>query len=251
MSSPPFNTLYLAEPSEADYLVQRAFEILISMPTLMEQADTLDVSEYTTEEAAVQGRKSAEHLLRLVWKLNNSFQDWHTEMSQVIAAPIRVYVPGSPPAEACRPQVDGLQYARKGDSYIWILYWKLSLYLNQLIKKLQTHHTKALQMLAKPLPLPLELAQLGKEYSLLDQYAENIRDSLIPNLGASAFYAQESIISVFALHLYWEQRGEADKIGWCLEALRTMGMQGLSLDLNIHERPSLCTCVRLRLPEEP
>ncbi|KAE9382231.1 hypothetical protein N431DRAFT_458767 [Stipitochalara longipes BDJ] len=250
MSNPPYNKLYLAETGDCDYIIQKGFESIITMPTIMECADKIDSPDSATKWTVLELQRAIRHLLILTAKIVKSLNSWYFELSNAISAPVPTYT--------TPPTVEGgnylcvgqLHYARAGDNYIWILYWVFSLYLNLLIKQLQSRHAKLVQLLAKPVQLPIELAELGLGYEILDEYADNIRKSLFGGCETSAFDAQETMAPVFTLQWYYEQRGDAAKIRWCIDAIRTLEQQGLTLDLQIIDMPSWCPIVRARFLAE-
>jgi hypothetical protein len=75
------------------------------------------------------------------------------------------------------------------------MYWSLSLQLHQVIKRLQSRYARLVAELRdSAVPLPQDLAILGADDDIQDQYVENICASLSPQL--NSFIAQESILGL-------------------------------------------------------
>lgn len=216
------------------------------MPTIMECADKLDALDCSTKQTALQQQRVAEELLKVTAKLTRNLRSWYLELIDRIPPPMPICMAPSTAEERDHIRVGEMHYARSGDNYLWILYWMFCLYLNLLIKQLQARHAQLAKSLATPLQLPAELVELRLDYEILDRYADNIRKSVFSRFQTSAFDAQETMAPVFTLQWYYEQRRNADKIRWCIDAMRTIEHRGLTLKFQVKETPSWCPRVRAR-----
>lgn len=235
MAYHPYNTIYRPDPNDSDYLIQRAFECMSWMPAVMEQADKLDALSCQTPKVARRGQRAVADLLRLTAKLDQNLAEWHSEIASSIKHPVHVPVD---PINCQNFPRENLVYNDPGDCYIWILYWGMILYLDQLIKQLQVRHATLAKLFPNPIPLPVELAELGRSYSNLDRIAADIAGSLSSGFKPSLFTAQETTVSVFAILVYYGVRGDSEKVMWCIKMLKTIESQGLTMSLQVKQDES-------------
>ncbi|KAM0253658.1 hypothetical protein ACHAQJ_007170 [Trichoderma viride] len=163
-------------------------------------------------------------------------------MTAVTPCPIVTAVSDAEDKAKPHPQVVDVTTARASD--LWMLHWSLVIRFNLLIKQLQNRFTSLSAFVSDPIQLPTELASLGKDYSILDQFADYIKRTLAKGLTDNTLQVQGVMAYLFNLHWYWEQRGNAEQKHWCLQSLRGMASnQRLALDVqvvnNSQKRPSL------------
>jgi hypothetical protein len=211
----------------------------------MEEADRLDGITGLSPPEASQGQERAIQLLTLLSGLDQKLEAWSAEMQLVCAPPTLVTPsPDRHPAEEAREFAPTpLQYRRPQDCYLWIVYWTMFLFLHGLARQL-----KARQAIlgAGQTPLPRDLARLGRDRETLDRCAEKVCGSLFSGLRNSPFAAQETMLGVFAVQLYYtwrEKDGDGDnarpELEWCVSMMETIQAAGLNLGIRVVRREEL------------
>ncbi|KAH8804584.1 hypothetical protein F5884DRAFT_884188 [Xylogone sp. PMI_703] len=185
MVYPPYNKLSTAVPSDPDYFAQRLFEKMLWVPALIEQADRLDVLQFTTDKEVRQGRLMIKDLLNFALKLENHLTQYYSEICQSAQSPrftpletskhsnfpkYRLKVPTQSTDSKYR-----LLYANNEDSYLWILYWGVAISLYDPVKQLHARYTKLEELFPGSDPLPQDLIALNKDDSVIDQICRQYR----------------------------------------------------------------------------
>jgi hypothetical protein len=178
------------------------------------------MNDFTPDEAT-RAQKTCLELLRLTTVLDKTFSTWVDDMKQATITPVRskaipVANNGKAPFQSY-----WLHYNSDIDSFLWTMYWSLSLQLHQVIKQLQSRHARLVAELGdRAVPLPQDLANLGVDDDTLDQYVENICASLSPQM--NSFIAQESVPGLIGAQWYYANRGDSKKAQSFVELLNTI-----------------------------
>ncbi|KAL7932829.1 hypothetical protein V8C35DRAFT_305595 [Trichoderma chlorosporum] len=217
MCHAPYNTLCLAKKEDPDYLTHKAIEAVITLPTICEHADKLDATAFLNERKVRRGLIVARYLLDCTSVMEYNLDQWFQEMTAVTVCPIVTAVED---IENPRPQLVGVAAAKASD--LWMLHWSLEIRLNLLIKQLQSRFASLSTLVADSMQLPARLTALGRDYGVLDQFADNIKMTLASGLADNTLKVQGVMAYFFNLHWYWEQRNNAEKKHWCLQALQDM-----------------------------
>jgi hypothetical protein len=238
MSDPPFLSMARAEPGDADYLFQTCIEALAPLPSVMEEADKLETQCGWVPDEIYRRQQVVAKLLERTSILYENLGDWFKDMQQKVTPPTPLTpVPEFETGQTPFPPV-WLSYTTFVDGFLWTLYWVMSLYLNQVIKQLQARYTLLLAGKdAKIFQLPSNLANLGDDQATLDEYADNICGSACSDLDKGTFAAQENMVGIFSVQRYYEQRGDCEKLRWCLQILKMMEADGLNLGVQENEVP--------------
>ncbi|EHK17821.1 uncharacterized protein TRIVIDRAFT_210230 [Trichoderma virens Gv29-8] len=228
-----------AKKEDPNYLTHKAIEAVIALPTICEYADRLDAIVFLTERKVQRGLLATRYLLSHASVMERNLDRWLREMAAVTPCPIATAVPDG---DIAQPQVVGIAAAQAND--LWMLHWSLEIRFNLLIKQLQTRFTSLSALFSDPVQLPGRLTSLGKDYSILDLFANYIKRTLARGLGDNTLQVQGAMAYFFNLHWYWEQRGNAEQKNWCLQRLQDMtNNQRLALDVQVvkdpQKRPSL------------
>ncbi|RFU80496.1 hypothetical protein TARUN_1707 [Trichoderma arundinaceum] len=242
MSRPPYNTIYLTHLGDADYLMHRIIEEAIELPNVLYEANNLDNLHYATQEQIRHGQLTAQHLLSRTAIVEDKVNQWLDMMASVTPYP-KVIVTPSVDGAADYPQGLRIQFANCVSSCLWMFYWSLVVRLNRLIKQLHSLHSTLSAKLPDHPQLPASLINRIKDDSISDQYADNIGISLGTEITASTFHAQEALAFIFNLYAYWEERGNIEKTNWCIETLKMLESQGLSLYIQVNERQDKCAAL--------
>jgi len=179
--NPPFSSISPAEPEDPDYLFQTSLEALSSLPFVMEEADKLECMKDFAPDEATRAQMTCLELIRLTAVLDKNISAWLDDMKQVTTASVRSKaIPMANSGNAPFPSY-WLHYNSDIDSFLWTMYWSLTLQLHQVIKKLQSRYAILVAELRdSAVSLPQDLANLGGDDDTLDQYVENICASLSP-----------------------------------------------------------------------
>ncbi|VUC30191.1 unnamed protein product [Clonostachys rosea] len=244
MAQSPFDEWCFARPEEPDYLLQRAIDIAIGMPTIMEKADALDASAPMSENDLRRCLRAAKHLLEQAFDVTENLEQWLLETrearlsSSIMQA--RDYASsggvGGSRAENSPPYFDPSSY-----SLLISWYFCLRIYLFFLVKQLRTRHDTFSKLLANPPRLPLHLRTFEQNCATVDRYAWSIRRSVTTALTASAFEAQEALVLIFTLYRYWKEKGDDHNALCCIYWLEEIKSQGLAVDVEVDERYAVVT----------
>ena len=199
------------------------------LPFVLEEADKLErVNDYTRDEA-MRAQMSCLELIKLTAVLDKRFSAWLDVMKQATTPPVRSK-PILTASSGKSPFLSyWLDYSNDIDSFLWTIYWVLSLQLHQVIKQLKSRHaTLMVELGNSAAPLPQDLVNLGADKDTMDQYADNICASLSPQIRASLgaqvnpFMAQESVAGVIGAQWYYTSQGDSKKAQWCVDLLNTI-----------------------------
>ncbi|KAL7911479.1 hypothetical protein GGI35DRAFT_468030 [Trichoderma velutinum] len=242
MCHAPYNTLCLAKKEDPNYLTHRAIEAVISLPTLCEYADKLDVTDFQTERKARRGLLTTQYLLNCASVVETNLDRWFPEMTAAAPCPIVIEVSDAETNTSPQPHEIGITAAQASD--LWMLHWSLVIRFNLLIRQLQNRFTTLSALVSNPIQLSARLKNLDKDYSTLDRFADYIRRTLDKGLADNTLQAQGVMAYFFNLHWYWEQRKNIEQKSWYIQSLRDMAnSQRLGLDVQVvknpQKRPSL------------
>ncbi|KAL7911870.1 hypothetical protein GGI35DRAFT_301127, partial [Trichoderma velutinum] len=233
MSQAPYNTLYLAQQTDPDYLMQKMIEAAVALPNLEYDANRLYALDHTAEIQIRQTWLATERLLGEAAIVDGKLNQCLQQMASVIPHPTLV-VTLTAESDACYLPGNQMQFTDCSSKCHWLFYWSVIVRLNRLIKHL---HDISL-MLSSKLPdkpqLTAAMTSLVKDDDVLDQYADNIGISLGAGMTASTFHAQEALIFVFNLYTYWEDRGNVEKTNWCIQTLQALQNHDRSLDIEVN-----------------
>ncbi|KAL7930160.1 hypothetical protein V8C35DRAFT_324590 [Trichoderma chlorosporum] len=237
MSQAPYDTLYLAQQSDPDYLMQIIIEAAVALPNLEYDTNKLCTLQHTGEDQIRQAWLVAQYLLDEATIVNGKLDHCLQQMASVTPHPTLIVTPTAESGECYLPGRQ-MEFVDCSSKCLWLLYWSVVVRLGRLIKKL---HNVSL-MLSSKLPeqprLPAAMLGLVKDDYVLDQYADSIGISLGAGMTASTFHAQEALIFVLNLYWYWEVRGDTHKANWCIQTLKALQNQGLGMEVEVNQRPA-------------
>ncbi|KAM0255275.1 hypothetical protein ACHAQJ_005930 [Trichoderma viride] len=246
MAHSPYNTLCLTQPGDSDYLMQRIFEASIELPNLVCEANKLNNLCQATRGQIRQGQLTAQRLLKRAAAIKDKLNQWLNQMVSVTPYPNLIVTP-TVDGGACYLRGMRMQFSNCNSSCLWIFYWSLVVRLSRLIKQLYGNLSERLSDHPQP---SASLADLAKDVSISDQYADNIGISLDAAITASTFHAQEALAFLFNLYAYWEERGDIEKTDWCIQTLKIVENQGLSLHIKVNKQPNKCAAMTAAFLED-
>jgi len=224
MSCPPFNGLFLARPGDPDYLTQRCLESMISMPTIMEEADALEGAKFNSPEEKSCGRIEAARLLQLALCLERYLASWITEIQETGIEPPSssgtITLQAQPPLHFAPRH---LHYTNSEAADLWAFFWSISIHLHELIGQIRPRYAALSE--ASPAaypPLSPELARAGKDRATLNEYAENICGTAFTGLRSCPFTVHATTVALYTAQWYYKRQGVHEKLRWCTEAVRVL-----------------------------
>ncbi|KAK4085190.1 uncharacterized protein Triagg1_180 [Trichoderma aggressivum f. europaeum] len=233
MSQPPYNTLYLAQREDPDYLMQKMIEAAVALPNLEYDANKLYASQHNTEIQIRQTWLAAELLLGEAAIVDGKFNQCLQQMASVTSHPTLI-VTLTAEGDECYLPGKQMEFTDCSSKCNWLFYWSVTVRLNRLIKHLYDISSTLSSKLPDKPQLSTALTDLVKDDDVLDQYADNIGISLGAGMTASTFHAQEALIFVFNLYTYWEDRGNVEKTNWCIQTLQVLQNHDRSLDIEVN-----------------
>ncbi|CAH0047354.1 unnamed protein product [Clonostachys solani] len=228
MAQSPFSEWCFSRPSEPDYLLQKAIDVAISIPTIMEEADALDASASMSEDDLRRCLRTAKRLLGQAFEVAENLEQWLLETREARLSSSIIQAQG---------------YASTGEAGdCWEEntppYFDPSSY-SLLIS---CNFGCAMMRVRNWLPhLPLHLRTFEQNCATVDRYALSIRRSVTTALTASAFEAQEALVLIFTLYRYWKGKGDDHNALCCIHWLEEIKSRGLAVDVEVDERYAMVT----------
>ncbi len=244
ISNPPFNQLFLVAPGDADYFTQRCLESVISLPSLMEEADRLDTTRFMSAEERRGGQVQAARLLHLALRLDQHLQRWLAEAQETLGSPSQLGVITL--QTTTRPlgfRPTRLHYGNSEASDAWALYWSISIYVHELIAQIHRRYISLSAGVPESGPLPPELATTGKDRATLNAYAENICGTVFSAVRSCPFTVHGTIVAMYTAQWYYKRHDEMEKLRWCAEVLKLLQLERIALGDKANNAAVWCSVV--------